>query len=410
MADDGRLGTRVVAVDDDAAAPRRYRAGDPSRVSGEDEEVVRMALSRGSGEGPAADRTTAGPADVAGHGRAGRPATPAPSTLRGMSEADLLAEILPRLRGDGSASSAVVVPAGDDAAVLAVASGTVVATTDTMVRGRDWRDEWSSGRDVGAKVVAQNLADLAAMGAVGTGLLVALVADPDTELAWVRDLADGIAAAAAQAAVPVVGGDLSGAPAGVVVVAVTALGDLGDRRPVLRSGARPGDVVAVAGSLGRSGAGLVVLARDGAEGADRWSPQEAAAVAAHRAPTAPYAAGPRAAEAGATAMIDISDGLLRDAGRVAGASGVRLDLSEGVLREAYAAPLAPAVGAEEAWRQVLTGGEEHSLLACFPALEQVPPGGQWRVVGRVLEAGPEGAQVTVDGRRVPEGGWDHFAG
>ncbi len=356
-----------------------------------------MSTGRGTGGTRETGATDGAPEDAA--------AGPLP-TLADRSEADLLAEILPRMRPAADASG-IVVPAGDDAAVLAAASGSVVATTDTMVRERDWRDDWSTGRDVGAKVVAQNVADVAAMGAVATGLLVALAADPATPLSWVLDLADGIAEAAGDAGVPVVGGDLSAAPPGVVLVAVTALGDLAGRPPVLRSGARPGDVVAVAGSLGRSGAGLEVLRRDGVSDEGRWAATTADVVAYHRAPRPPYESGPAAARAGASAMIDISDGLVRDAARVAAASGVRLELSGATLREAYAAPLEAVLDADEAWRQVLGGGEEHSLLACFPASDAVP-GPPWRVIGEVLPVGDAGAVVTIDGEAVVPGGWDHF--
>jgi thiamine-monophosphate kinase len=329
-------------------------------------------------------------------------------TLGDLSEAEILASILPRF-GSGRG---VVVPAGDDAAVVASPSCAVVATTDSMVAGQDWRDEWSSGADVGVKVVAQNVADIAAMGAVPTGLLVALAADPATPLAWVVDLAEGIAAAAADAGVPVVGGDLSAAPPGVVVVAVTALGDLEGRSAVLRSGARVGDVVAVAGSLGRSGAGLVLLHRGGTEAAARpLEPLAVELIAYHRAPRPPFEEGPAAARAGATSMIDVSDGLAADAGRVARASGVRLELSGAVLREAYAAALGLALGADEAWRQVLGGGEEHALLATFADEASVPSGAAalWRVVGRVVEAGAGGPRLTVDGVVPDAAGWDHFA-
>ncbi len=335
--------------------------------------------------------------------------------LADLSEGEVLAHILPRF---AAGSPGVVVPPGDDAAVLSAPSGSVVVTTDSMVAGQDWRDEWSSGADVGVKVVAQNLADIAAMGAVPTGLLLALAVDPATPLSWVVELAEGIAAAAADARVPVVGGDLSAAPPGVVVVALTALGELQGRAPVLRSGAQAGDVVAVAGSLGRSGAGLVLLHRGGADGdpaaqTSRAPGLDAAAlVAYHRAPRPPLEAGPAAARAGATSMIDVSDGLVIDGGRVARASGVRLELSGATLREAYAAPLAAAVGTDEAWRQVLGGGEEHALLATFPDEACVPagPGARWRVVGRVLEAGEGGPRLTVDGVVPDAAGWDHFAG
>ena len=186
--------------------------------------------------------------------------------LRDVSEGELLARVFPVYAGTRPpAWGSVPVGPGDDAAVVGAPGGSVVATTDTMVRGRDWRDEWSSAYDVGVKVATQNLADIAAMGAEPTGLLVALVADPDLEVEWAVDLARGIASVAEQAGAPVVGGDLSSGGPGVVVVAVTALGDLRGRTPVLRSGARVGDVVAVCGSLGLSGGGLLLLERGEAD-------------------------------------------------------------------------------------------------------------------------------------------------
>ena len=182
--------------------------------------------------------------------------------LRDVSEGELLARVFPVYAGARPAAwGSVPVGPGDDAAVVGAPGGSVVATTDSMVRGRDWRDEWSSAHDVGVKVAAQNLADIAAMGAEPTALLVSLVADPDLEVEWAVDLARGIASLAEQAGAPVVGGDLSSAPPGVVVISVTALGDLRGRTPVLRSGARPGDVVAVCGSLGWSGGGLALYER-----------------------------------------------------------------------------------------------------------------------------------------------------
>jgi thiamine-monophosphate kinase len=176
---------------------------------------------------------------------------------------------------------------------------------------------------------------------------------------------------------------------GGVVLSVTALGDLGGRAPVLRSGARPGDVVALAGRLGWAACGLAVLRRG------FTSPL--AAVAAHRRPEPPYTAGPAAAAAGATAMCDVSDGLLADAGHLAQASGVVLDLDRAALVRACLEPRGPlqqvaaALGQDPmAW--VLTGGEDHALLATFPADAVLPDG--WAAVGTV-EAGA--AQVRVSG-------------
>ena len=362
--------------------------------------------------------------------------------LRDLSEGELLARVFPVYAGASPhAWGSVPVGPGDDAAVVGTPGGSVVATTDSMVRGRDWRDEWSSAHDVGVKIAAQNLADVAAMGAVPTALLVSLVADPELEVEWAVDLARGIASLAEQAGAPVVGGDLSSAPPGVVVISVTALGDLRGLAPVLRSGARPGDVVAVCGTLGWSGGGLALYER-GETDPDRVLPADAGAPVGpqalgerslavralmrhHRAPVPPWRAGPRAAAAGAHALVDVSDGLVTDLGRVAAASGVRVDLDGAVLRSHYAAgPLALALGETEALRQVLAGGEEHSLVGVFADEESLPgardaadeadPAGgldePWRVVGRVVAAAGDGIRVTVDGVVPDARGWDHFKG
>nr|WP_308336144.1 thiamine-phosphate kinase [Terrabacter sp. Ter38] len=314
--------------------------------------------------------------------------------LRDLDEDELLGRILPGFPG----TDELLVAPGDDAAVLRTSERTI-ATTDTVVLGRDWLDVWSSGADIGHKVVAQNLADVAAMGGRPTGILVTLVADPDLSLEWVLDHVGGLAQACAAAGVAVLGGDLSSAPPGVVMVSVTALGRL-DGEPVLRSGARPGDVLAVHGSLGLADAGLRLLRADAVE-------RHPVAVARQRRPEPPLAAGPEAAAAGATAMLDLSDGLLRDGGRIARASRVVIDLDRRALAADVEA-LTEALGAETALDCVLAGGEEHSLLATFPA-GQLPSG--WRRIGsvRAPEDG-EVAGILVDGRVVTHTGWDHFRG
>lgn len=333
--------------------------------------------------------------------------------LQDLSEGELLERIFPIFGGTTGAARVLLGP-GDDAAVLEAPSGGVVLTTDSMVRGRDWRDEWSSAQEVGHKVVVQNIADIAAMGAAPTGLLVALAADPATEVDWVVGLAEGIGAAAQEAGAPVLGGDLSSAEEGTVLVAITAVGDLQGRHPVRRDGAREGDLVAVHGSLGRSGGGLQLLLAgrgrshdepDLPAGADETRQAVDLLCRAHRtAGRPPWRSGAQAALAGATAMIDLSDGLVRDLRRVARASGVRIDLDREALGRAARGPLTRALGEEEALRQVLSGGEEHSLVATFP------PGGvptDWQVLGRCAAGVGE---VLLDGR-VPEVlGWDHFAG
>jgi thiamine-monophosphate kinase len=285
---------------------------------------------------------------------------------------------------------------GDDAAVLRAPDGRVVATTDLLVEGLHFRRDWSAAADVGVKAAAQNLADVAAMGAIPTGLLVGLAAPGDLPVDWALDLVRGMAAECGRAGAAIAGGDVTGGPA--VMLGVTALGDLAGRPPVTRGGARPGDVLAVAGRLGWSAAGLAILtasARPGGEDGDL--------VAAHRRPQPPYPAGPQAARLGATAMIDISDGLVQDLGHVAQASGVRIDIDTaglpgtGPLRAAAA-----RLGAD--WLDwALTGGEDHALAATFPPGTRLPAG--WAVVGRVSR----GAGVITDGqRRSGAGGWNHF--
>ncbi len=319
--------------------------------------------------------------------------------LQDVGEAGLLAALFPLL----PPGAATLLGPGDDTAVLSAPDGRVVATTDVLVEGRDFRRDWSTGTDVGAKAAAQNLADVAAMGAVPTGLLVGLVAPGDLPVAWALDLARGLAAGCEGTGAGVAGGDLSSGRD--IVVAVTALGDLQGRDPVLRSGARPGQDVAIAGVLGRSAAGWRALELLGADAEARLP----ALVAAHRRPTPPYDAGPEAARAGATAMLDVSDGLLRDAGRIAAASGVVLDLDAQALSR-FVDPLreAAALLGADPWALVLAGGEDHGLLATFPA-GSAPP--SFTVIGRTSAPGDSGHVVLVGGREPSTSpGWDHFGG
>src|SRR5262249_11097272 len=146
---------------------------------------------------------------------------------------------------------------GDDAAVLATPDGGVVASTDFLLEGRHFRRDWASAADVGHKAAARSLADVAAMGAEPSALLVALAAPPGLPVSWARELAGGLAAECARVGASVIGGDTARAEA--VMLAVTGLGDLAGRAPVLRSGAAPGDLVAVAGVLGHAAAGLALL-------------------------------------------------------------------------------------------------------------------------------------------------------
>jgi thiamine-monophosphate kinase len=292
----------------------------------------------------------------------------------------------------GAAAPPLLGP-GDDAAVLAAPDRRVVATTDLLVDSRHFRRDWSTGTDVGRKAAAQNLADVAAMGAVPTGLLLGLAVPPDLPVAWLEELADGMRAECEPLGARVVGGDV--VRADVLVLAVTALGDLQGRAPVTRSGAKPGDIVAYTGRLGWAAAGLAVLGRG------FRSP--VGVVAAHRRPEPPYRQGPKAAELGATAMVDVSDGLVADLQHVALASGVGIELDTSRLEvPAKLRDVGTALGVEPMdW--VLAGGDDHALAATFPGA--TPPPAPWRVIGRVAR----GRGVLVDGAAYPApGGFDHF--
>ncbi|MET8159949.1 thiamine-phosphate kinase [Sphaerisporangium sp. NPDC005289] len=302
--------------------------------------------------------------------------------------------IIARIAGRLPQFPAVLLGPGDDAAVVRAPDGRVVVTTDLLLEGRHFRRDWSSAYDIGRKAAAQNLADVVAMGADPTALVVGLGMPGDTATDWVDGLTDGFGEECALVGASVAGGDI--ARSDLVVLGVTALGDLGGRAPVTRSGARPGDVVAVAGRLGHAAAGLALLL---AGGADDAFPELADA---HRRPRPPYACGPRAAVLGATAMADVSDGLVQDLGHIASASRVRIEVDPASLPVPALLVAAAAELGQDPVEWVLTGGEDHALVAAFPPDVSLPA--EWKVIGRVAE----GEGVQVRGRVGQRSGWDHF--
>lgn len=313
-----------------------------------------------------------------------------PPTVGEVGEDALIAAITERLE---AASAEVLLGPGDDAAVVAAPDGRTVVSTDVLVDGGHFRRDWSGPVDVGARAAAANLADLAAMGAEPTALVVGLAIPADCPLDWVLGLADGLREEASRVGAVVVGGDV--VRSDVLTVAVTALGTLGGREPVRRAGARAGDLVAVAGRLGWAAAGFAVLSRG------FRSPR--ALVDAHRRPAPPYSEGPRAARLGATAMVDVSDGLVRDLGHVAAASGVQVVLrSDAFHVPAELKDTARALNADP-MHWLLGGGDDHALAACFPEEVELPMA--WSLVGRVQK----GEGVLVDGAPwTGPAGWESF--
>lgn len=303
--------------------------------------------------------------------------------------------VIERLVRDRRQPAAVTLGPGDDGAVVSGSDERTVVSIDMLVQDRHFRLDWSTPYDVGRKAIAQNAADIEAMGARPTAFVVGFGAPGATPADQAIALADGMWDEAERVGAGIAGGDLVSCPQWVI--SVTVLGDLEGRAPVLRSGAQPGSVVAVAGELGRSAAGYA-LWHKGIEDFQGLRHR-------HLVPLPPYGEGAMAAAGGAMAMIDVSDGLVADLRHVADASGVGIDLSTEALaldRDAVA-QAADAVGADP-WAWVLGGGEDHALVACFA--DTVPVG--WRTIGQVID-GP--ARVLVDSRDW-EGyaGWQSFEG
>jgi thiamine-monophosphate kinase len=320
-------------------------------------------------------------------------------TISSLGENESLKRTIARL----NVSEHALVGPGDDSAVISAPDGRFVVTTDTLVQDHDFKIEWSTGYDLGWKAVASNIADVAAMGAVPTALVVALTAPGSTEISWLESFADGLRDACEQLApgCGVVGGDLAASEQ--IIISVAAHGSLQGREPVLRSGAQVGDIVAVAGTLGRAAAGLALLQSgntDAISAYDDW-------VNLQLRPQPPINAGTEAAIAGATSMLDLSDGLAKDAARIAKASSVTIQLDPLMLQgfEAVIEEAARAIGANEKdW--VISGGEDHSLLATFPSVVEIPR--NFKPIGVVLPKGP--APLLLGVNPLPEKGWDSVNG
>jgi thiamine-monophosphate kinase len=273
---------------------------------------------------------------------------------------------------------------GDDAAAILLPAGWLVTTTDAVVAGVHADLDLTGLDDLGWKAIAVNVSDIAAMGARPLQAVITVVGPPDTDL---DRLYQGIAEAARRYECPVVGGDLANGPGLVVSVAMT--GTVPDGEPVRRTGARPGDGIYVTGSLGLSAAGLRMLRKGEKE--------SSLAVAAYRRPTPEVAAGEAARLAGATAMIDISDGLAADLGHLADASGVGLALDE--------VPVGEGATLEEA----VAGGEDYVLAFTAPS----DPSAAFAERGlaapvRIGTATAVPAERLLAGQPLPAaGGWEH---
>lgn len=320
---------------------------------------------------------------------------PSIETIASLGENESLRRTIARL----NLSVSALVGPGDDSAVVSAPDGRFCVTTDTMLEGQDFRLDWSSAFDLGYKAVASNVSDIAAMGAKPTALVVALCAPGTTEIEWLERFADGLREACLTLApeAAVVGGDLT--TANQVVVAVTAHGDLEGRQPVLRSGAKPGDVLAVGGTLGKAAAGLAILQSGNRDAISSYDEL----VGIQLRPQPPIELGPAASTAGSTSMLDLSDGLSRDLARICKASKVSAKVNSGALQgyQAMLEQAAQAIGGNTLdW--VLHGGEDHSLLATFSSENDLPRG--FKQIGNILIAGAN--EVLLDDQPLEIRGWD----
>ena len=315
-----------------------------------------------------------------------------------LSEEELLEAIRRVLSGVGPE---VRVGVGDDAAVLAPTGGELVVTTDALVEDVHFVRGLTGARDLGHKAIAVSVSDIAAMGASPRAAVCALTLPGELDAAWVTELFGGMREACEEYALWLVGGDL--ARGREIAIAVTVTGEVAPGRAVLRSGARPGDHVVVTGELGGSSAGLRLNGL-------RTMPTEEqrTLIRRHLRPTARVGEGGVLAGHGATAMIDVSDGLALDLTRVCRASGVAATIAISDVPVAHLATLEDALG----------GGEDYELLATMPngpALEAARAelkeafGVPLAVIGTIVK-GAGVTAVDADGTEHPLEpiGWDHF--
>lgn len=287
----------------------------------------------------------------------------------------------------------VEVGIGDDGAVLVPPDAKQIAVADMAVEGVHFRRDWSSLAQIGGKITAANLADIFAMGAEPTYLLVTAGLPVDFSVSEILELAQGIQAEADLVGAHVVGGDLSASPS--MVLSITALGE--SNHPILRSGAKVGDTVFVSALPGWSAAGLACLT----SGASHPK-----AVATHLKPTVDYALARQLAAAEISSLCDISDGLISEAHHLSDASQVRFVLQPDVLSQtsefAELATLAKELETD-VWRWICGGGEDHLFLGTTSDPSSLPTG--VIVIGQVVS----GRGVELVGKSEFEKvGYSHF--
>ncbi|MFT4147561.1 MAG: thiamine-phosphate kinase [Micrococcaceae bacterium] len=321
------------------------------------------------------------------------------TTVAELTEAEIIELLQKYLPGS---SDMVELGIGDDAAVLTLNSRTLVTSTDMMIEDLDFRLSWSesSGYSQGWKAFVQNAADIFSMGATPTAMLLTLGLPPSTDVEYVKGIAQGITDCAQREYqlkdFSVIGGDLSASDK--LIISVTIFGELLGNKALTRSGAKVGDVLLLAGIPGKAALGLAQL-----EG--KFPVEHLDARSWQLQPRPPFEVVQDVVH-DATAMIDTSDGLLKDAARIARASGVCLDISTKKLEASLLFyGQAATLHDTEILHMMLSGGEDHNLLFTMPAAA-VP---QWAIdKNYVIGCVQAGKGVKVDGQSVKDEGWEHF--
>ncbi len=312
-----------------------------------------------------------------------------------MNESEIVAQLAAIFARPGEASAGVVLGIGDDAALIAPTRAPLAVTTDTAIEDVHFSFQWSTPFEIGSKIATANLADICAMGGWPQYLVVATGIARDKEDV-IFDIARGIAAEADRVGARVIGGDLSRSEKAMITI--TALGSVD--RPILRSGAHVGDGVSISAITGWSRAGQLIRESHDNELAHSIEGKKALS---HFSRPQPNYDEMKEISQSATAMCDISDGILRDASRIAEASGVTIEcdpeLIEKVPGFTELADIAKKLGVDPI-ELLLQSGEEHELLFTSSTPSHC-------VIGRVIER--EDSPIVIKGRALPKNlGWDHF--
>jgi len=328
------------------------------------------------------------------------------------TEDDLVLAIRTVLGGE---APGVALGPGDDAALVEFGPHQGVLTSDLLVEGVHFEMDAVSARDLGHKALTVNVSDVAAMGGSPRYALVSLGLSGAVELPWVVELYGGLRDAALSYGMSVVGGDLSRSER--VVISVAVAGEVARGRAVTRFGAKPGDRIVVTGELGAAAGGLIMARSERREDvATDWG---RALLGAHDRPVARVGEGQTLAGAGATAMIDVSDGLAKDLSRICAESGVGAAVKLGSVPVAAALEPLRTSAEIDPLDLALGGGEDYELLAALPP-DAVPAAaahlserfgtrltdiGEFRLGALVVGVDRDGGESPLE-----PSGWDHFAG